>query len=348
LGETELKNLREEAIAAVAGSSADTIEDVRVRYLGRKGELTLVLKGLGGLPENERKVVGAMANAIRQELEAALSERKQLLEKADIETRLAGESIDISLPGRKPSVGTYHVISRTIMEIEEIFVSLGYGVVETDEIETEYYNFTALNTPPDHPARTLQGTYYIDLPAVDEKHGRFLLRSQTSPSQVRVMEKQKPPLFVISAGKVYRPDIADPTHSPMFHQVEGLAVDRGITFGDLKGTLEAFCHKMYGGDREVRLRPHFFPFTEPSLEVDVSCIRCEGKGCRICSYTGWLEIMGAGMVDPNVFEMVGYDPAEVSGFAFGMAPDRIAMLKYDIPDIRMFFENDIRFLRQFA
>jgi phenylalanyl-tRNA synthetase alpha chain len=347
MSEKELRKLGEEALAEAGGASAETIEDVRVRYLGRKGALTEVLKSLGGLPEAERPVIGGLANEIRQKLEAALGERAALLEKEAVEEHLRTERIDITLPGRPPIIGTAHVITRTIREIEDIFTSLGYGIVETQEIENEFYNFTALNTPPDHPARTLQGTFYIDRPPSGEKEGRALLRTQTSPAQIRVMEKQKPPVFVIVPGKVYRPDVTDPTHSPMFHQVEGLAVDEGITFGDLKGTLEVFCHKMFGADRAVRFRPHFFPFTEPSAEVDVSCIRCEGDGCRICSHTGWLEIMGCGMVDPNVFEMVGYDPDKVTGFAFGMAPDRIAMLKYDIPDIRMFFENDLRFLRQF-
>jgi phenylalanyl-tRNA synthetase alpha chain len=347
MSESELRKLGEKALAEAKGASAETIEDVRVRYVGRKGELTEVLKSLGGLPEKERPIIGGLANEIRQKLEAALEERARQLEKEMVEERLRTERIDITLPARPPIIGTSHVITRTIREIEDIFTSLGYGIVETREIENEYYNFTALNTPPDHPARTLQATFYVDKPPAGDKEGRPLLRTQTSPAQIRVMEKQQPPVFVIVPGKVYRPDVADPTHSPMFHQVEGLAVDKGITFGDLKGTLEIFCHKMFGADRAVRFRPHFFPFTEPSAEVDVSCIRCEGDGCRICSYTGWLEIMGCGMVDPDVLEMVGYDPDKVSGFAFGMGIDRIAMLKYDIPDIRMFFENDIRFLKQF-
>ncbi len=347
MSEKELQQLGEKAIAEANGASAATIEDVRVRYLGRKGELTEVLKSLGSLPAGERPVIGGLANEIRQKLEAALTERSEQLAKETVAERLRTEHIDITLPARPPLIGTAHVITKTIREIEEIFTSLGYGIVETREIENEYYNFTALNTPPDHPARTLQATFYIDKPTAGGNEGRPLLRTQTSPAQIRVMEKQEPPVFVIVPGKVYRPDVADPTHSPMFHQVEGLAVDRNITFGDLKGTLEIFCRKMFGADRAVRFRPHFFPFTEPSAEVDVSCIRCGGEGCRICSHTGWLEIMGCGMVDPNVFEMVGYDPSKVTGFAFGMAPDRIAMLKYDIPDIRMFFENDIRFLRQF-
>ncbi len=347
MSEKELRKLGEKALTEAKAASAETIEDVRVRYLGRKGELTEVLKSLGGLPENERPVIGGLANDIRQKLERALKDRAELLAKEDVEERLKTERIDITLPARPPLIGTAHVITRTIREIEDIFTSLGYGIVETREIENEYYNYTALNTPPDHPARTLQGTIYVDRPAANEREGRALLRTQTSPAQIRVMERQQPPVFVIVPGKAYRPDVPDPTHSPMFHQVEGLAVGENITFGDLKGTLEVFCHKMFGADRAVRFRPHFFPFTEPSAEVDVSCIRCEGEGCRICSYTGWLEVMGCGMVDPNVFEMVGYDADKVTGFAFGMGIDRIAMLKYDISDIRMLFENDIRFLRQF-
>lgn len=344
----ELTQLGEQALAATKIASLDDVENVRIAYLGRKGRLTDVMKGLAALPPNERAAVGNLANTIRRDLEAALDRRRLELEKDALEERLTAEAIDISLPGRQVHLGSHHVLSRTIREIEDIFTGLGYGIVDTREIETEYYNFTALNTPEFHPARTLQGTYYIDAPALDEKQGQMLLRTQTSPAQIRVMEVQEPPVFVIVPGKVYRPDVADATHSPMFHQVEGLAVAEGITFGDLKGTLEHFCHKMFGPDRAVRLRPHFFPFTEPSTEVDVQCIRCGGAGCRICSYTGWLEIMGAGMIDPNVFEKVGYDPDKVSGFAFGMGPDRIAMLKYDISDIRMFFENDTRFLGQFA
>lgn len=347
MNETELRKLGEKALAEAGAASAETIEDVRIKYLGRKSELTEVLKSLGTLPVEDRPVIGGLANQIRQSLEKALKDRSAVLDKESVEERLRTERIDITLPARPPLIGTSHVITRTIREIEEIFSALGYGIVETREIENEYYNFTALNTPPDHPARTLQATFYVDKPAAGEREGRALLRTQTSPAQIRVMETKEPPIFVIVPGKVYRPDVPDPTHSPMFHQVEGLAVDRNITFGDLKGTLEVFCHKMFGEDRAVRFRPHFFPFTEPSAEVDVQCIRCEGGGCRICSYTGWLEIMGCGMVDPNVFEMVGYDPAKVTGFAFGFGVDRIAMLKYDVPDVRMFFENDIRFLRQF-
>ena len=348
MNKEQLKKLGDNAIKEVKAANLASLEDVRIKYLGRKGLLTEVLKSLGTLPQIERPVIGNLANKLRMELETALAKRRQALEKEDDERRLSEDAIDITLPGRRAYIGTHHIISKTIQDIEDIFISLGYGVVDTREIETEYYNFTALNTPADHPARTLQATFYIDKPPIDKKHGRMLLRTQTSPAQIRVMEKKKPPVFVIVPGKVYRPDVTDPTHSPMFHQVEGLAVDEGITLGDLKGTLEVFCHKMYGKDRAVRFRPHFFPFTEPSAEVDVSCIRCGGKGCRICKHTGWLEIMGCGMVDPNVFEMVGYDSKKVTGFAFGMAPDRIAMLKYDIPDIRMFFENDIRFLRQFS
>lgn len=347
MNEVELRQLGEKALAEVKSANTKTLDAVRVKYLGRKGSLTDVLKGLGTLPADQRPLIGGLANKIRQELETALAEQSQVLDKVEVERRLTEEAIDITLPSRRVRIGARHVISSTIMEIEDIFIGLGYGIVDTREIETEYYNFTALNTPEYHPARTLQGTLYIDKPAIDKKHGQPLLRTQTSPAQVRVMEQQKPPVFVIVPGKTYRRDVSDPTHTPMFHQVEGLAVDEGITFGDLKGTLEIFCHKMFGADRAVRFRPHFFPFTEPSAEVDVSCIRCRGEGCRICSYTGWLEIMGAGMVDPNVLEMVGYDTSVITGFAFGMGPERIAMLKYDISDIRMFFENDLRFLRQF-
>jgi phenylalanyl-tRNA synthetase alpha chain len=345
---SELKIMKEKALDEVGKATLEKIESVRLTYLGRKGLLTEVLKGLGALPADERREIGNLANSVRKELEGALATRLALLERDALAERLAEEVIDITLPGRRVGLGSQHVISQIIREIEDIFTGLGYGIVDTREIETEYYNFTALNTPEFHPARTLQGTFYIDAPAIDERQGQMLLRTQTSPAQIRVMEEQEPPVFVIVPGKVYRPDVPDATHSPMFHQVEGLAVAAGITFADLKGTLEHFCHKMFGPDRAVRLRPHFFPFTEPSTEVDVQCIRCAGAGCRICSNTGWLEIMGAGMVDPNVFEMVGYDPDKISGFAFGMGPDRIAMLKYDISDIRMLFENDIRFLEQFA
>lgn len=344
--EGRLAALREEALADIASATAASLQDVKVKYLGKKGALTEILKGVGSLPAEQKPLIGKLANDVRVTVEAALDNRSRELDRAAIEDRLSAEKVDITLPGRKVRLGAKHIITQTIEEIVDIFSGLGYSVIETGEVETDYYNFTALNTPPDHPARTLQATFYIDqdTEALDE---RLLLRTQTSPAQIRVMEKTEPPVYVIVPGKVYRPDVPDPSHSPMFHQVEGLAVDTNIKFTDLKGTLEAFCAKMFGEDRPIRFRPHFFPFTEPSAEVDVSCIACGGKGCRVCSHTGWLEILGCGMVDPNVLEIVGYDPEKVSGFAFGMAPDRIALLKYDVPDIRMFFENDIRFLEQF-
>lgn len=321
---------------------------MRVRYLGRKGRLTEVLRGLGSLPETERPLIGRLANEVRQALEGALDGRQAEAKVDYLKAKLGAEKIDITLPGRQVRLGHKHVITQVIDEIVQIFIGLGYNVVETREVETDYYNFTALNTPPDHPARSLQATFYVESGGAAGGNGEeVLLRTHTSPAQIRVMEKEKPPLYVIVPGKVFRPDVPDPSHSPMFHHFEGFAVDQKITFGDLKGTLEAFSRRMFGEDRSVRFRPHYFPFTEPSAEMDVSCIGCGGEGCRICGQTGWLEILGAGMIDPNVFEAVGYDPEKVAGFAFGMGLDRIAMLKYGIADIRMFFENDVRFLRQF-
>lgn len=342
----ELLDIKKNAIGEIDRASGKDLEGLRVKYLGRKSRLTDILKNIKDLPQDIKPQVGKTANEVRKALEEQFDLKVKSETDAQMAIGLTEESIDITKPGRVVRLGSKHVITQIIEEIVEIFIGLGYGMVETGEVETEYYNFTALNTPEDHPARTLQATFYLEGSAKSEAE-RTLLRTQTSPAQIRVMEKTKPPLFVIVPGKVYRPDVPDPTHSPMFHQVEGFAVDKDISFGDLKGTLEAFCEKMFGAGRKVRFRPHFFPFTEPSAEVDVSCIVCEGQGCRICSQTGWLEILGAGMIDPNVFEVVGYDPEEVSGFAFGMAPDRIAMLKYGITDIRMFFENDVRFLSQF-
>ncbi len=342
----ELEKIRKQALADIERASERDFDDIRVKYLGRKSRLTEILKTLKDIPSEIKPKVGKTANDVRKDIENSLNKRSSIITGNSMAAKIETGSEDITKPGRTARLGSKHVITQTIEEIVEIFVGLGYRMVETGEVETDYYNFTALNTPEDHPARTLQATFYLE-----ERAGcgdeRTLLRTQTSPAQIRVMENSKPPLYVIVPGKVYRPDVPDPTHSPMFHQVEGFAVDKEITFGDLKGTLEAFCEKMFGAGRKVRFRPHFFPFTEPSAEVDVSCIVCGGKGCRVCSHTGWLEILGAGIIDPNVFEVVGYDPEEVSGFAFGMAPDRIAMLKYGITDIRMFFENDVRFLEQF-
>ncbi|OFW67994.1 MAG: phenylalanine--tRNA ligase subunit alpha [Actinobacteria bacterium RBG_19FT_COMBO_54_7] len=263
----------------------------------------------------------------------------------ELEEALRREALDISLPGKCIQRGSRHLLSQIIEEIEDIFIGLGYQVVEGPEVELDYYNFEALNTPEWHPSKSLQDTFYIENPKGDYQD--VLLRTQTSPVQVRVMETTPPPLYVISPGKAFRYDVPDATHSPMFHQVEGLVVDEGITLGDLKGTLEYFTKQMFGQERDIRFRPHFFPFTEPSAEVDVSCIICEGKGCRVCKGSGWLEILGCGMVDPNVYKYVGYDEESVSGFAFGMGVERIALLKYAVPDIRYFFDNDLRLLRQF-
>ncbi|MDO8885551.1 phenylalanine--tRNA ligase subunit alpha [Candidatus Oleimmundimicrobium sp.] len=337
----ELEKIKKEGKDKIfIASSLEELESLRVSFLGKKGKITVILKSLGNLSSKEKPVVGKKTNEVRQFIEGELIKRKKKLESKVLERKLEEEVIDITLPGRCFPVGKRHLITQIIDEITDIFIGLGYKVAEGPEVETEYYNFDALNTPADHPARSLMDTLYT------QKDG-VLLRTHTSPVQVRVMEKTLPPVYIIAPGKAYRRDVPDPSHSPMFHQVEGLAVDKKITFGDLKGTLEVFAKKMFGTDRDVRLRPHFFPFTEPSVEVDVSCMMCGGKGCRVCSGVGWLEILGAGMVDPNVLSEVGYDPEEVSGFAFGMGVERIAMLKYGVNDIRLFYENDLRFLEQF-
>lgn len=339
----KLEKLKSESVAAItAARSTQTLEELRVNLLGRKGRLTQLLKSIGKLPAAERPEAGKLANETRLAIEASLSQRQAELGTAEREEQLAGESLDITLPGRKPRVGHSHLLTQVINNIVSFFAGLGYKIAEGPEAELDWYNFEALNMPPDHPARSLQDTFYLKKNKDD-----VLLRTHTSPVQIRIMEKQAPPLYIICPGRVYRRDVADPSHSPMFHQVEGLVVDKGITFADLRGTLENFVHQMFGGERKVRMRPHFFAFTEPSAEVDVSCIACGGQGCRVCGGNGWLEILGCGMVDPNVFTNVGYDPEETVGFAFGMGVERIAMLKYGINDIRSFFENDLRFLEQF-
>ncbi len=334
-----LQKLKETAWREIA-EAGDTkqLDQIRVKYLGKKGELTSLLRSMGSLSPEERPVVGKMVNELREELENLLKERHASLEAMELERRLKAEKIDITLPGRRPARGRRHPLTQVLDEIKGFFIGMGFQVVEGPEVELDYYNFEALNIPPDHPARDMQDTFFIT--------EDILLRSQTSPVQIRVMEKQRPPVRIIAPGKVYRVDL-DATHSPMFHQVEGLLVDDSTTFGDLKGILAAFLEAMFGKGRRVRFRPSFFPFTEPSAEVDVECIMCNGDGCRLCSNTGWLEILGSGMVDPRVLEKVGYDPKQYQGFAFGVGVERIAMLKYGIDDIRLFFENDIRFLRQF-
>ncbi|MDD5015605.1 MAG: phenylalanine--tRNA ligase subunit alpha [Atribacterota bacterium] len=338
--ENKIKEIKKEIVLKL-NSAKDLmdIEKLRVEYLGRKGIVTLLLRKLINFSPEERPKVGQLLNQAKREIEELLKVKEVEIEKLEKEKRLQGESTDITLPGRKLDRGTTHPINLVLREIEEIFLSLGFKIEEGPEVELDYYNFEALNIPKDHPARDDQDSFYINK--------EILLRTHTSPVEIRVMEKQQPPIRMIAIGRCYRRDAADSTHSPMFHQIEGLAVDKDITFGDLKGVLTVFVRRMFGEDRKVRFRPGYFPFTEPSAEVDVSCLLCHGKGCQACGYSGWLEIMGSGETDPAVFKMVGYDPEKYSGFAFGMGAERIAMLKYGINDIRLFFENDLRFLKQF-
>ncbi len=348
-----IEEIRAAGAAAIgaAGSSAE-LEELRVGYLGRKAELTQILRGIAELPQAERGAVGGAANKARKGLEAQLEEAGARLDAAELDAKLLADRVDVTLPGAPPRpVGHAHLIARTTRQIEDIMVGLGYEVAEGPEIEHDYYNFTALNHPPGHPARMLQDTFYV------QSHPEVLLRTHTSPMQIRAMETQPPPIFVIVPGKVYRRD-SDATHSPMFHQIEGLAIAEGITLADLQGTLLTLCRAIFGDEREVRLRPHFFPFTEPSVEVDVSCFQCGGSGalaggerCNLCKGQGWIEILGAGMVDPNVLGFVeqhGYDPERVQGFAFGLGVERIAMLRHGVPDLRRFFDNDVRLLEQFS
>ena len=329
-----------EARAAIGAAAASAeLEAIRIRYLGRSGEITQILKSLGTLAPQERREVGAAANEAKRELETLLDERLEAARAAERRRQRERERPDLTLPGRRPPRGVVHPLMRVREEIVTIFTGLGFAVAEGPQIETDAYNFEALNIPRDHPARDMQDTFYLSPDT--------LLRTHTSPVQIRTMRAQKPPVRVICPGVVYRRD-ADITHSPMFHQVEGLAVDRDVTMADLKGTLELFAREMFGPRSKIRFRPSFFPFTEPSAEVDVVCFLCAGAGCRVCKQSGWLEILGSGMVHPRVLKNVGYDPEEVTGWAFGMGIERIAMLKYGVDDIRLFFENDQRFLNQFA
>ncbi len=314
------------------------LAQLRVKYLGKKGILTAELKSLSSLPAEERKAAGKRVNDLKNIIESELDAKELTLKSDALKTQLLSESIDITLPGKTSGFGKQHPLSRVMSEISEIFVKMGFAIEEGPEVELDRYNFELLNIPKDHPARDMQDTFYVN----DE----ILLRTHTSPVQVRVMQRQKPPLRFIAPGRVYRCD-ADITHSPMFHQIEGLMIDRDITFSNLKAVLSTFVHQMFGADTAVRFRPSFFPFTEPSAEIDIGCFLCKQAGCRVCKSTGWLEVLGAGMVNPAVLENVGYDPDEYSGFAFGMGIERIAMLKYGIDDIRLFFDNDTRFLRQF-
>ncbi|MBE0429726.1 MAG: phenylalanine--tRNA ligase subunit alpha [Thermoleophilia bacterium] len=336
-----LSDIYGEASADVeAAADPESLEAVRVKHLGRKSPLLQLLRSIPKLPAEEKPVAGRLGNQVRAALEQALLTRKQELEESQLRERLAAEQVDITLPGEPFPRGHLHLITQTLWEIEDIFIGLGYRIAEGPEVETDYYNFTALNTPEGHPARSSHDTFFI------EGHPDVLLRTHTSPVQIRVMEQEDPPVYIIAPGRVYRRD-SDATHTPMFHQLEGLAVDENITMADLKGTLEVFVKSMFGAEREIRMRPHFFPFTEPSVEIDVSCMICEGSGCRACKHIGWLEILGAGMVDPNVFGFVDYDTDRVQGFAFGMGIERIAMLKHRMTDLRMFFDNDLRFIKQF-
>jgi phenylalanyl-tRNA synthetase alpha chain len=318
--------------------SEKALLELKVRYLGKKGELTQVMKCLGTLSASERPLAGQAINTLKERFEEELASRLADAKQGDKIRRLASERIDVTLPGRRNSVGTRHPVTLVVEEVSEIFAGLGFQVAEGPEIELDFYNFEALNFPKDHPARDMQDTFFLD--------GERLLRTHTSPVQVRTMLRHAPPVRIIAPGTVYRCD-SDATHSPMFHQIEGLMVDKGITFGDLKGILTIFINQYFGKGIGMRLRPSFFPFTEPSAEVDIACVICKGTGCRVCKNTGWLEILGAGMVDPEVFRHVGYDPDQVTGFAFGMGIERMAMLKYGINDMRFLFENDIRFLSQF-
>jgi len=345
MGHPRVDAILEEARSAIArAGTAAELEQLRVRYLGRNGRLTTLLRTLGTLPAAERPAVGAAANAAKRELEALL--RLRLEEAREVERRAARarQRLDLTLPGRRPPRGALHPLTQVQDEIVRIFVGLGFAVVEGPEVESDYFNFEALNIPRDHPARDMQDTFYL---ADGGPEPDTLLRTHTSPVQIRTMQAQPPPVRIICPGRVYRRD-ADLTHSPVFHQVEGLAVDRDVSMADLKGTLELFAREMFGPRSRIRFRPSFFPFTEPSAEVDVRCFLCEGAGCRVCKQSGWLEILGSGMVHPQVLRNVGYDPEEVTGWAFGMGVERIAMLKYGIDDIRLFYENDLRFLHQFA
>ncbi|HZK01688.1 MAG TPA: phenylalanine--tRNA ligase subunit alpha [Anaerovoracaceae bacterium] len=314
-------------------------EEVRVRILGKKGKLTEILRSMGSLDPEQRKVLGKAANNVRAEIEALLAERFKAVKEAEKELKFMAERIDVTEPGRQKSLGTKHPITITIDEISKVFMSMGYSVAEGPEIETVYFNFDALNAAPNHPSRDMTDTFYID--------DNILLRTQTSPVQARTLLKQKPPIKIISPGRCYRVDTPDATHSPMFHQVEGLLVDEDVSMADLKGTLDAFAKELFGEDVMTNFRPHFFPFTEPSAEMDVSCFKCKGEGCRVCKGSGWIEILGCGMVHPNVLEVGGVDTEKYTGFAFGMGVERIAMLKYGVDDIRLFYENDIRFIGQF-
>ena len=328
-----------QALEAVSHTDdVNALEQLRVHYLGKKGELTQVMKTLGNLSAEERPQAGALINAAKDQVQDALNSRKATLEQAALSAKLAAEKIDVTLPGRGQTSGGLHPVTRTLERVEQFFTRIGYGIAEGPEVENDYHNFEALNIPGHHPARAMHDTFYFN--------ANMLLRTHTSPVQVRTMESQQPPIRIVCPGRVYRCD-SDITHSQMFHQVEGLLVDEGVSFADLKGTIEEFLRVFFEKPLGVRFRPSFFPFTEPSAEVDMQCVMCSGKGCRVCKQTGWLEVMGCGMVHPNVLRMSGIDPEKYSGFAFGMGVERLAMLRYGVNDLRLFFDNDLRFLAQF-
>ncbi|MYL50312.1 phenylalanine--tRNA ligase subunit alpha [Halobacillus litoralis] len=337
-----LEELKQEALAKVEqADSVQGLKDVRVEYLGKKGPITEVLRGMGKLSKEERPVIGQLANDVREHIAQAIEKKQTALEDAALEKQLEEESIDVTLPARPVKIGGPHLLTSIVEEIEDLFIGMGFEIKEGPEVETDYYNFEALNLPKGHPARDMQDSFYVT--------EELLMRTHTSPVQARTMgaKNGSEPVKMICPGKVYRRDTDDATHSHQFTQIEGLLVDKNVRMSDLKGVLNAFAKQMFGADREIRLRPSFFPFTEPSVEMDISCKVCGGSGCSVCKGTGWIEILGGGMVHPNVLEMAGYDPKEYSGFAFGMGPERIAMLKYGVDDIRHFYTNDIRFLEQY-
>lgn len=336
----KLAAIKETALNEISGSklSAD-LETIRVKYLGKKGELTSILRGMGGLSAEERPLIGKLANEVREHIEAALEGSVKAIKEKEKNEKLKNEVIDISMPGKKQAIGKKHPLELTLDRVKEIFIEMGFAIEEGPEVELDYYNFEALNIPKNHPARSEQDTFYIN--------DNIVLRTQTSPVQARVMENQKPPIKMIAPGKVYRSDAVDATHSPIFYQMEGLVIDKNVTFADLKGTLDLFAKKMFGENVKTKFRPHHFPFTEPSAEVDATCFVCGGEGCRVCKGSGWIEILGCGMVHPQVLRNCGIDPEEYSGFAFGFGIDRMVMLSYGIDDIRQLYESDMRFLNQF-
>lgn len=337
---TQLEEIRNAAADALgAAQSAQQIEEVRIKYLGKKGELTAILKQMGKLSPEERPVIGQLANEIRADIENRIALKSAEIKKNELEKRLLGEKIDVTMPGTLPEIGHKHPLSIVLDEIKEIFMGMGFDIAEGPEVEYDYYNFEALNIPKDHPARDTQDTFYID--------DNIVLRTQTSPMQIRFMENHEPPFRMIAPGRVFRSDAVDATHSPLFNQIEGLVVDKGISMADLKGTLETFAKRLYGENTKIRLRPHHFPFTEPSCEIDVSCFKCGGKGCPMCKGEGWIEILGGGMVHPKVLKNGGVNPDEYSGFAFGIGLERLVMFRFNIDDMRLLYENDLRFLSQF-